>query len=105
MTKNLALADHKETTADVTKAVTKQEKILEAQRKHKDKVELEVTAKQREGELLYENYADLKTLLENMKADWKKLNLGQIRDKYSTHPLVRKINDDGTIEVELGESE
>lgn len=105
MTRNLALAEHKENTAGATQAVTKQEKILLAQRKHQQKLEADVTAKQREGELLYENYADLKTLLESMKVDWKKMTLGAIKDKYGSHPLVRKINDDGTVEVELGGSE
>ena len=103
MTHKFSLAEHKESTSVDTQAVTKQEKILLAQRAHKEKIEREVVAKQREGELLYENYAELKTLLESMKADWKKLNLGQIRDKYGTHPLIRTINEDGTIEVELGE--
>jgi predicted ribosome quality control (RQC) complex YloA/Tae2 family protein len=82
---------------------TKQERIIRAQQAQLEKLEAESVKQQRSGELLYEHYAPLQELLANLKSDWKQLSLAQIREKYGSHPLVRQINEDGTIEVELGE--
>ena len=66
-----------------------------------EKLEIQSTTSQRAGEAIYENYLELKNLLESLKMDWKKKSFKEIQEQYSTHPLIKVINPDGTIEVEL----
>ncbi len=88
---------------NVTTQHTKQERILEAQRKQLEKLTADSAQSQRAGELLYEHYTELTALLENLKDDWKKMTLGELREKYKTNPLLKQLNEDGTLEVELGD--
>jgi predicted ribosome quality control (RQC) complex YloA/Tae2 family protein len=80
---------------------SKQEKIISAQKKQLEKLQKTTEESQRKGELIYENYAELHALLEQVRADWKKLPFKQLKEKYQDHPKIKSVEEDGTIEVEL----
>jgi predicted ribosome quality control (RQC) complex YloA/Tae2 family protein len=80
---------------------TKQEKIVAAQKKQLETLNTTIAENQRKGELVYEHYTELQTLMAQLKQDWAKLSLAQIKEKYKDHPRIKSIEKDGTIEVEL----
>jgi predicted ribosome quality control (RQC) complex YloA/Tae2 family protein len=101
MRTKLEVEERAEKAGDAREQLTKQERILKAQTAQITKLEKQVEEKQREGELLYEHYAELDPLLKTMAEDWKKMPFEAVKKKYGAHKLVKAVHEDGTIEVEL----
>lgn len=101
MRTKLEVGEQAHKTVAAKEQLTKQERILKAQTAQIDKLEKQIAQKQREGELLYEHYAELEPLLKAMADDWKKMPFDAVKKKYEAHTLVKAVHEDGTFEVEL----
>lgn len=74
------------------KVQNKYERIVEAQTKQIKGLGESYTVNQRKGELLYEHFQELDTLLKQLARDQKEMDEESFIKKYSSHPLISDIS-------------
>ena len=79
----------------IANVITKQEERLQ-------ELENEISENQKKGELIYENYQEVKELLDAINSDRKKMGWEELKKKYARNKLIKSINEKtGTVDVEL----
>lgn len=86
------------------KVTNKYERIISAQQKQIKGLSASIAVNQRKGELLYEYYQDLDSLLSQARKDRKELSEEAFIQKYESHPLVVSVTGLELV-VEVGEDE
>ena len=84
---------------------TKEDKTSLIIKKQEDRLkalEKSVKENQRKGELIYENYQEIKQLLDNINSDRKKMSWDELKKKYKNNKLLKEIDEKtGKIMVDL----
>jgi predicted ribosome quality control (RQC) complex YloA/Tae2 family protein len=82
--------------------IDKVELILKEQTQKLEGYSTSASDNQRKGELIYEHYQEIKTILEDIRAMHKKHDWKTIKEKYKGHALVKDIDEKtGNVIVEL----
>jgi predicted ribosome quality control (RQC) complex YloA/Tae2 family protein len=84
--------EQKDLASQTAKRRNKFEKIVFAQQKQLEGLEKKEQEFQAKGELLYEKYKELSTLLYQFNEDSKKLSTKELEKKYLSFPFVSKID-------------
>lgn len=93
-------AGHKEEQARKEKKA-KIDTIIAAQEEKIKEFENAAKENQRKGELIYEHYQELKDILADINELRKEKGWAAVKEKYKGHPLVKKVDKDGTITLSL----
>lgn len=82
--------------------LTKIQKMIQSQEKQIETMQKEMDVSQRKGELIYENYAVIESLLNQLKEARKSHSWKEIKEHLKDHKIIKSINEkNNELEVEL----
>jgi predicted ribosome quality control (RQC) complex YloA/Tae2 family protein len=95
--------EEKEEHLEKSKSKDKLTKVIDAQTKRQKEQEKIVEENQIKGECIYENYALLKDIMDQINLARKKMSWAQIKEKLKGHKIIKSIDEkNGIITLEIG---
>lgn len=98
---NQELTEHNKSSKE---ELSKVQKVIKAQTSNLEKLQKSTEEKRKKGELIYANYVEVSTLLNEIHNLRKHHTWSEIKEHFKEHPLKVQINEqEGTLSVELDE--
>lgn len=96
--------EEKEEHLEKSKSKDKLTKVIDAQSKRLKEQEQIAEENQAKGEAIYENYALVKDIMDQISTARKKMSWNEIKEKLKGHKIIKSVDEKtGTITIELGE--
>lgn len=81
--------------------IQKIKKIINVQEKRIAELEQEYKTNTKKGNLLYENYQTVDSILKQLRKAWKEKDFEEIREKLKGHRTIKKVKQKGEVVIEL----